>query len=63
MQDRITEEQLRSIYNETINALYGYASRESVAGSGWPRTSPRKCGFGRYASGAERGHPTFRWGG
>lgn len=27
MQDRITEEQLRRIYRDTIGALYGYASR------------------------------------
>jgi hypothetical protein len=26
MQDRVTEEQLRQIYHETIDTLYGYAS-------------------------------------
>ncbi len=30
MQDRVTEEQLRQIYRETIDALYGYASTRAL---------------------------------
>ncbi|MEP6495730.1 MAG: hypothetical protein ABJF01_23805 [bacterium] len=58
MQERITEEQLRRIYGETITRCMALRRAGAAGSENWLKTSPRKSGSALRAIGAETERPT-----